>query len=118
VKPVGKTTEHNEKQDLSPYAQACHQFRSDVLRALKREGTPNTDFLEIDGKRNVGTHKLRPLAHMGETIIPEQQVPHDRPHLAENIPKEMRARELAQLERWWEQFQKTLKKITQEKVIH
>lgn len=111
IRPVEETRQ-KLKPSLSPYAQACEQYRSEVLRALSEEGTSNVDFLKkSDGTRNIGTHNLRPLAHMGETIIAEQPIPAHRPYLAENVPPETRAQELAALERWWEKFQKIRRNI-------
>lgn len=59
------------------FAEAAAFHRGEVLRALQEEGTTNTDFLLREGPdgqmhRNIGTHKLRPLAFLGGSVIEEQ----------------------------------------------
>ncbi len=93
-----------QKPILSPFAQAAQQAREDVLRALRECGTTNTDFLPE--RRCIGTHKLRPLAHLGESIIPEEPEPLSQTMLAENIPPAQRARELGE---WLRNFPESLK---------
>ncbi len=94
----------------STYAEAAAERRAEVLRALKEEGTTNTDWLkDKNGHRNIGTHTLRPIVHLGESIIPEQPERHPKPMLRENTPARILAAERAELIVWMQNYPESLK---------
>lgn len=97
-----------------------------VLRALREEGTTNTDFLRNhEGFRNMGTHTLRPIAFVNEPITPQQEV-----HTTDRVLHEdfmqtaegraVRKRELTELQEWLKDIPGNIKRGLEEamKTIH
>lgn len=87
---------------LTPFQLAAKQARADVLEAIRKCGTSNVDILH----KQIGTHKLRPLAFLSDSHIPEQPISAHRPALDENIPANIRAKELKEFGRYMASLKK------------
>ncbi len=120
----GKDQKNNKPE--TEFEKTRRENAEAVQRALREEGTMNTDFIRrADGSRNIGTHTLRPIAFIGESILPEQETHPTHGILHEDIIKTpegraQRRRELLELQEWLKDIPENTKKGLEEamKTIH